>query len=385
MSGEPDAESLGTNQRVRFTESTPRQASIRDKRGPSLGKIQVKPRHQRSPYAVKIEDRSDEETERRQRCARGKDWHLAKNTYKLKANDKATFLSLAEKCVLRRASARELQEREFVVDFGASMHMVSEKDHNSAELETVRASESPTTVVTANGEVLTKEEATVYVKQCDVFVNLFVTVMLLQETFAVLSLAKLCEEHGCTYHSKSGQKPHLIKNGKRVDCKKTNYVPLVVPEISASSSSTTPSSASSSSSSQESTSANRDSVSDNRSVETPVSERSGGTNEELRGEPLHESAETENQNKAEEVHEIGEERRQNSTATKDRGRETAPPQRRTVNLSLYLLYYLPFNPLTLLSYSLTFQTLSTPFSTHFQPFFNPLSTLFFFYLFYTFF
>ena len=33
----------------------------------------------------------------------------------------------------------------------------------TAELETVRVSKSPTTVVAANGKVLTKEEATVYV------------------------------------------------------------------------------------------------------------------------------------------------------------------------------------------------------------------------------
>ena len=39
------------------------------------------------------------------------------------------------------------------------MHMVSKKDLDSAELETVRISTSQTTVVTANGEVLTKEEA----------------------------------------------------------------------------------------------------------------------------------------------------------------------------------------------------------------------------------
>ena len=37
------------------------------------------------------------------------------------------------------------------------MHMVSKKDLNKAELETVRVSKSPTTVVRANGEVLTKE------------------------------------------------------------------------------------------------------------------------------------------------------------------------------------------------------------------------------------
>ena len=124
--------------------------------------------------------------------------------------------------------------------------------------------------------------------------------MFLEETPAVLSLEKLCEEHGYTYHWKSVQNPYLIKHGKRIDCNISNYVPFVVPGISASSSSTTPSSASSPSSSQESTSANRDSVSDNRGVETPVSERSEGTNEELRRNPLHESTETENQNKNEE-------------------------------------------------------------------------------------
>ena len=73
--------------------------------------------------------------------------------------------------------------------------MVSETDLNSAELETMRTSRSPTTVMTANGEVRTNKEATVYVEQLDLFVN----VMLLPETPAVLSLGKLCEEHGYTY------------------------------------------------------------------------------------------------------------------------------------------------------------------------------------------
>ena len=38
------------------------------------------------------------------------------------------------------------------------MHMISQKDLNSAELETVTTSRSPTTVITANGEVQTHEE-----------------------------------------------------------------------------------------------------------------------------------------------------------------------------------------------------------------------------------
>ena len=53
------------------------------------------------------------------------------------------------------------------------MHIVSKKDLNEAELETVRLSENPT-VMTANGEVPAKEEPTGYVRELD----LFVTIML---------------------------------------------------------------------------------------------------------------------------------------------------------------------------------------------------------------
>ena len=58
---------LKAMRKVRFTESTLRHASIREKKGPSLGKTKVKPRHQRSPHATKFESRSPEETERQER------------------------------------------------------------------------------------------------------------------------------------------------------------------------------------------------------------------------------------------------------------------------------------------------------------------------------
>ena len=84
-------------------------------------------------------------------------------------------------------------------------------------------------------------------------------------------------------HWISGQKPHLIRNGKRIDCKFSNYVPFVVPGLSASSSSTTSPPTSPSSSSQ-------DSVFDvNRYTNNPVPERCGSTSEELQGNPLHET------------------------------------------------------------------------------------------------
>ena len=41
------------------------------------------------------------------------------------------------------------------------MHMISKKDLNSTVMDTLTTSCSPTTVITANGEVQTQEEATV--------------------------------------------------------------------------------------------------------------------------------------------------------------------------------------------------------------------------------
>ena len=83
------------------------------------------------------------------------------------------------------------------------MHMISKKDLNSAELEIVTTSRSPTTVKTANGAVQTNEEATVYVKELDIFLKMKV----LEDTPAVLSLGKLCDEHGYSYEWITGQKP----------------------------------------------------------------------------------------------------------------------------------------------------------------------------------
>ena len=186
---------LGSIRRVRFTQSTLRQALIRENKCPSLGQIQVKVPHQRSPNAMKFDDRSQEETERQQRCARDKAWNLAKNIYKLKEKEKATFSSPSEEWAMSAASTINSEERRFVVDSGASMHKVSKRDLNSAELDTMRISKNPTTVMTANGEVLTREEATENAKELE----LFGTVVLLEDTLAVLLLGKLCEDHGKTY------------------------------------------------------------------------------------------------------------------------------------------------------------------------------------------
>ena len=49
------------------------------------------------------------------------------------------------------------------------MHMISKKNLSDAEMDTLTKLCSPTIVITANGEVQTHEEATVYVKELGIF------------------------------------------------------------------------------------------------------------------------------------------------------------------------------------------------------------------------
>ena len=113
------------------------------------------------------------------------------------------------------------------------MHMISKKDLNSAAMDTLTKSCNPTIIITAIGEVQTHEEATVYVKE----LGIFLAMKVLENTPAVLSLGKLCDENGYSYEWINGKKPHLIKNAIRIQCDTENFVPLVVPGLSTSCSS----------------------------------------------------------------------------------------------------------------------------------------------------
>ena len=157
------------------------------------------------PNAPKFEDRSQEETEWQEQGAREAAWNLAQSVLKLKDQERATFFSPSENRCLP-ASNLKPEERIIVVDSGASMHMISKKDLNFAEMDTLTKSCSPTIVITANGEVQTHEEAIVYVKE----LGIFLTMKVLENTPAVLSLGKLCDENVYSYEWINGQKPHLI-------------------------------------------------------------------------------------------------------------------------------------------------------------------------------
>ena len=190
---------------VKFTKAIARHTQIRDQKSIAWNDCPGDP-HQRSPKAPKFEVRSQEETDWQEQGAREAAWKQAKNVLKLKEHERATFFSLSENwCLL--ASNLQHEDREFVVDSGASMHMISKNDLNYAEMDTLTKSCSPTIVITANGEVQTHEEATVHVKELDIFLTMKVP----EDTPAVLSLGNLCDEHGYSYEWINGQKPHLIK------------------------------------------------------------------------------------------------------------------------------------------------------------------------------
>ena len=127
-----------------------RHSEIRDQ-NPSLGKICPGEPHERSPNAPKFEDRYQEETEWQEQGAREAAWKLAKSVLKLKEHQRATFFSPSEnRCLL--ASNLKPEERE--------------------ELEK------------------------------------FLTMKVLENTPAVLSLGKLCDENVYSYERTNGQKPH---------------------------------------------------------------------------------------------------------------------------------------------------------------------------------
>ena len=88
---------------VRFTEAVVRHANIRDPNR-SLGMICPGDPHQRNPNAPKFEDRSQEETELQERCAREAAWRLAESIQKLKENKASillTFGKLVPACAVK--------------------------------------------------------------------------------------------------------------------------------------------------------------------------------------------------------------------------------------------------------------------------------------------
>ena len=176
-------------------------------------------------------------------------------------------------------------ERESVVDSGAGMHMVSKKELNSAELETVRVSKKSDDGDEGQRRGANKRRSHCACQRIGLIRDSDASGRNTRISFAP---EHLCKDHGYIYHWTSGQQPHVHQKGKKIGSKKTNDVSSVVPGLSTISfTSSTPTS---------STFSSQDSV---ICTENPATERSGSTSEESRRNPIHKPTETENRHKSE--------------------------------------------------------------------------------------
>ena len=197
--------------------------------------------HQRSPYATKFQDRSKEETERQERCAQSKVWDLSKQ---IKTSSKRTTRLHSSRLQKSGFSCLSKSQRYGYGEW-ERLTLLSWRPWGHREVRrrwwrpTARCKQEK------NPRNMSKNWTFSW-RLC--FLKKLPQFFLWRNSVRIMGI----------HTTGKAVKIHLIKNGKRIDCNRSNNVPFVVPGISASSSSTTPSSASSPSSSQESISANRD-------------------------------------------------------------------------------------------------------------------------------
>ena len=218
-----------------------------DTKKPSLGMICPGEPHQRNSNPPTFVDRSQEETEWQQQGASEAAWRLVKSILKLKEKNRAAFFSPSECRCLPAQSNLKLEEREFVVDSSASGHMISKKDLNSDEMDTLTKSWSPTTVMT------TMEKCR-HMKRPQFTSKNWICSWQWESSRIRQQFCRsesFFDEHGYSHEWTNGQNPHLILNGIRIQCNTENFVPIVVPGLSASSSSSSHSSTSMTPSRQE--------------------------------------------------------------------------------------------------------------------------------------
>ena len=145
-----EPEKLGSKHTVNFSKGTWHQIKNRERKGPSRGFFPKSAPNERSRCAKnrgKITSRNHAPRTMRPR----RSMEFGANIYKLNNADKTTFYTSVEARAMPAQTSTSAEEQEFVVDSGASMHMMSKKDLNLDELDTLRRSSNPTVVVTAKG------------------------------------------------------------------------------------------------------------------------------------------------------------------------------------------------------------------------------------------
>ena len=143
---------------------------------------------------------------------------------------KTTFFSPTEKWCLPSPTKIKPGERELVAGSDASMHMISRKELYSAELETDDFQVSDD----SHNSQWRSADAWRGYSVCQ-RIGYFLTMKVLEDTPAVLSLGKLCDDHGYSCEWTSGQKPCLIKYGcsdtMQYGKQRSNRGPMVIDDF----------------------------------------------------------------------------------------------------------------------------------------------------------
>ena len=114
-------------------------------------------------------------------------------------------------------------QRSFVIDSGASYHLIGYKQLTRKEKGAIRPVQEPYRIQSANGIVDVDKEVKIFVPA----LNISVWAQLMQDCPPVLSLGRLCSRQGWNYQWLNGRKPTLSKGTRRITLTPNHDVPMV--------------------------------------------------------------------------------------------------------------------------------------------------------------
>ncbi len=130
-------------------------------------------------------------------------------------------INAADSNSLAQATGR--RPRRYIVDSGASFHLVDPRTLTRKEQQTIEDIEEPIPIETANGEVVVTKRCRVKVLELGIYVWAF----LHEDTVCVLSLGLLVNRGGFSYYWKPGKFPELVLGKRRISCHPHFNVPFI--------------------------------------------------------------------------------------------------------------------------------------------------------------
>ena len=222
-----------TNLRLRYSPAAERSMQKRVRKGPSLNVFQPSDLYEFGFFFLVPHSRIVISTKRRTGKSVGRAVQLGTRQNKCAKSAESLMKTRSRSsdfldwCTLA-SPIFKLEEREFVVDFGAFVHMMCKSDLNSSELETVQLSRGLPVQITTSGSIEKNEEAVVCVRDWD----LLVTKQLHEDTPSVLLLDKLSKIiDSPTSESKVGSWIFFNITEKHF-CHNNNYVSIAASGLS---------------------------------------------------------------------------------------------------------------------------------------------------------